>query len=209
MAQIQPTTSPARWLINATEYSGITSLGEMTGVSNTLDTALIWAEGDAAFLDAANGNVFSFPALPSAGVWCEINSIYAYDGGAVICRLSHNRTEHAPEDTPNLWMVRRTDGGIEWIVGEQVQVGTIRTYGGIEYICLQAHVTQVDWPPPAVQALWAAVVPPSAEWAYPVAYKVADVVTYAGSSYRCLQAHTSNVAWTPTATLNVLWALVT
>jgi hypothetical protein len=43
---------------------------------------------------------------------------------------------------------------LEWVAGESVSVGTRRTYDGVTYECLQAHVTQSDWVPPAVPALW-------------------------------------------------------
>ena len=83
---------------------------------------------------------------------------------------------------------------MDWIAGEQVSVGTLRVYGGDTYRCIQAHVTQSDWTPPAVPALWAIVVPSGpGEWAIGVAYSIGDEVTYGGTSYRCIQAHTAKL----------------
>ena len=91
-----------------------------------------------------------------------------------------------------------------WIPNEPVGVGDIRIYDGAEYECLQAHVTQADWTPPAVPALWRAMVEPSAEWQAGTAYKVGDRVTYAGLLYECRQSHTSLPGWEPPNVL-ALW----
>ena len=97
---------------------------------------------------------------------------------------------------------------LAWVAGESVTVGTQRTYGGKTYKCLQAHVTQADWTPPSVPALWAevVVVPPDGAWAVGVAYKVGDRVTYQGKTYRCLQAHTSIATWHPDV-VPALWTV--
>lgn len=149
----------------------------------------------------------AFPKLPVVG-WLEVGAIYEYDDRAVIVRQAHNRTEHEPADVPALFLVYRADATtvLEWIAGEKVWVGTRRMYGGKEYECLQAHVTQADWTPPAAPALWKAivVVPPTAEWAVGVAYKIGDIVLYQGREYQCMQAHTSIATWTPPAVLS-LW----
>lgn len=162
------------------------------------------------------GETDAFPPLPDEG-WLDAGAIYQYGVQAVIVRQSHNRTEHAPADVPALFMVYRADATatLAWIAGEQVQVGTVRTYGGATYRCLQAHVTQADWVPPATPALWAVVVeeppvedppdePTTPAWATGVAYKAGDLVTYGGVTYSCRQAHTSIVTWTPTAAVS-LW----
>jgi len=48
-----------------------------------------------------------------------------------------------------------TGGVMEWVAGEQVNVGDQRTYQGTTYTVLQAHQTQAGWEPPNVPALWA------------------------------------------------------
>jgi len=152
----------------------------------------------------------AFPPLPTSG-WLDAGALYQWGEGVVIVRQSHGRTEHAPADVPALFMVYRPDapGTLEWIAGEQVQVGTQRTYEGKTYKCQIAHVTQADWTPPATPALWRVVAtepeePTTDTWAMGVAYKVGDVVTYEGREYQCRQAHTSIASWSPPA-VPALW----
>ena len=183
--------------------AGTTEIGEatLTGLS------LIANADEMAFLEAVAGEMLSgeVPQLPAPGEWCEAGALYAYAGGLLICRQSHFRTEHHPADVPALFIVWREDAsGLDWIAGEQVYVGTRRLYDAIEYECLQSHITQADWTPPAVPALWRTVVAPSAEWAAGVAYAVGDEVTYQGVLYRCRQAHTSLPGWEPPNVL-ALW----
>jgi hypothetical protein len=52
---------------------------------------------------------------------------------------------------------------LEWSVGEYALVGTKRTYAGVLYECIQQHLTQADWAPPATPALWKKVAPPPSE----------------------------------------------
>lgn len=162
---------------------------------------VVAAESENEFLAGLAPHADAFPPLPDAG-WLPAGAVYQYGDGAVIVRQSHSRTEHAPEDVPALFMVWREDASdvLEWVAGEQVIVGTRRAYEGVEYECLQSHVTQTAWAPPATPSLWAVVAAepePSAEWAVGVAYKVGDVVTYGGAEYECRQAHTSISTWTP------------
>ena len=184
-------------------------------------TVLRSAKVDAANVDAdtwpaqavaqeRDGESDAFPPLPDSG-WLEAGAVYQHGDGAVIVRQSHERSIYAPEDTPALFMVWREDAAsvLEWIAGEQVQVGTRRTYGGVTYSALQAHVTEATWTPPATPALWAVVAtepeePTTSAWAVGVAYAVGDVVTYAGVTYTCRQAHTSIASWSPPA-VPALW----
>ena len=183
--------------------TGLTEVGAAT----VTGLALIADADENAFLGAVTGEAVStgVTPLPEQGEWCEAGAIYAHGDGLVIYRQSHNRTEHAPEDVPALFIVYREEvTGLEWIAGEQVHVGTRRFYGGVEYECIQAHVTQSDWTPPAVPALWRVVVAPSAEWQAGVTYAVGDRVTYAGQLYECRQSHTAQVGWEPPNVL-ALW----
>jgi hypothetical protein len=96
------------------------------------------------------------PDLPDEG-WLEVGDVYHYNDKLLIVRQSHNRMHFAPEDTPALFWVKNTTGGggiQEWIVGEQVAVGDLRTYEGTTYVCIQGHTTLAGWTPPAVPALW-------------------------------------------------------
>ena len=72
-------------------------------------------------------------------------------------RQSHVRTEHDPDTVPALFIVHRLDDSIDWIAGEQVYKGTQRTFDSVLYEAIQEHVTQSDWTPPAVPALWEVV----------------------------------------------------
>ena len=206
MATIQPTIQAARWIIESLEIDGQTAVGQLTGVNPALDASLIWAEGDTEFLAAAQGNITGYPPIPATGEWCEAGMIYGYNGGLVICRQDHYRTIYPPEETLALWMVYREDAGtLEWIANEPVSVGDLRTYDGTTYECIQSHVTQEDWTPPTVPALWAVYVEPGGvEWAAGVAYTIGDTVTYEGLEYECRQSHTSQVGWEPPNVL-ALW----
>lgn len=145
--------------------------------------------------------------LPAVGQECPAG-LYKHADGWVICRQAHTRQADWEPGAPGmaaLFSVWRPDApGMVWIPSETVGVGDIRIYDGAEYECLQAHVTQSDWTPPAVPALWRAVVAPSAEWQAGVAYKVGDRVLYAGVLYECRQSHTAQVGWEPPKVL-ALW----
>jgi hypothetical protein len=78
-----------------------------------------------------------------------------------------------------------------WQIGEQVGVGNLRRYESALYRCVQAHVTQADWTPPQVPALWTEVAPPGtiAAWVQPTgahdAYAIGAVVTHNGQTWIC------------------------
>lgn len=183
--------------------SDVAEIGGKIGIPPT-HTAISDVDSNA-YLGKVAGIGGTYQPLPESGEWCEANKIYKYLTGYVICRQSHSRTTHVPADIPALFIVYRAGTGVlDWVAGEQVLVGTHRIYATIEYVCLQAHVTQADWTPPAVPALWVRYVAPSLEWNFPVTYKVNDIVTYLGLTYKCLQAHTSQAAWTPVA-VPALW----
>jgi len=204
---ITATDRPLWWAVTSADKvveTGLTQVGEQTVSALTF----VYAADENEFLGAAAGKATNYKPLPAVG-WLEAGEVYGYDGGLIIVRQSHNRTEHRPEDVPALFSVYRPNstGALEWVANERVAVGTQRTYAGRLYKCLQAHVTQADWTPDKVPALWAEVVqePPAAEWRAGVAYKgdntagagKGDVVTYQGVRYRCWQSHTSLPGWEP------------
>ncbi|MBM9620001.1 carbohydrate-binding protein [Streptomyces zhihengii] len=47
--------------------------------------------------------------------------------------------------------------GGSWAAGTSYAAGARVTYGGAAYVCLQNHLAQPGWEPPAVPALWRAV----------------------------------------------------
>jgi chitodextrinase len=148
-----------------------------------------------------------YPAWALGGQYA-VGDLVSYQAALYKCRQAHTAVDAGwtPPSVPALWLVYRKDAdqALAWVAGEPVTVGLHRTHGGAEYICLQAHVTQSDWTPPASPTLWQGVAPPTGEWAYPVAYKIGDRVTYQGNTYECRQAHTSQVGWTPAA-VPALW----
>ena len=99
----------------ALSYAGDVIAADVLPVGNNMGTPLACVSDadEAAFCGKAAGIVSEYNPLPEAGRWCEAGQIYGYDGGLIICRQSHVRTAHAPEDTPALWIVYRegADGG--------------------------------------------------------------------------------------------------
>lgn len=211
MTIITPTDKPILYAVTG-ELGGepialndVARVGEQVGIAEAL-TAVSDADENA-FIASVPAD--AFPALPDSG-WLEAGSIYQWSGQAVVVRQSHNRTEHDPDTVPALFLVYREDAGeaLDWIAGEQVQVGTLRLYDDVLYACIQAHVTQVDWTPPATPALWRVYVEPTAgEWQPWTAYGAGDVVSYDGSEYECIQTHVSQPGWEP-PNVPALWAAV-
>ena len=204
MSTIRPNTKPIHWYVTRGDerLSGHTPLGALTGISPEAVTTS--AEGETNLLAAMADVAGALPPLPDSGE-LEAGALYRHNGQAIMVRQSHIRTEHDPADVPALfWTVNSTTN---WIAGERVEIGTRRTFEGTEYDCIQAHTTQEDWTPPAVPALWRAVVAPSEAWTAGVTYKVGDEAAYEGTLYRCRQAHTAQVGWEPPG-VPALWEAV-
>lgn len=195
-----------QYLYGRVEVDGVPCI-EVTARDTDLDTLII--DDD---LEPQEAGACSdlYPAW-AVGTTYAIDDLVGYADSLWKCRQAHTVSDPGwiPPNVPALWLVYRknADQLLDWVAGEPVSVGTRRTYDGDEYECIQAHVTQSDWTPPAVPALWALVAPPTADWAVGVAYSVGDHVMYLGNEYICLQQHTSIQTWNPVATLNVLWWL--
>lgn len=146
--------------------------------------------------------------LPDVGGQCIKDKYYIYKVDILKCRQTHNRTIYEPKDTPALFSFFRDNSNqLQWIVGEQVEVGWMRIYNGTKYEVVQSHQTQSDWTPTAtLGTLWKVYVDPLSitVWATGVGYVVGQLVTYQGSTYKCLQAHTSQAGWSPSA-VPALW----
>jgi len=149
--------------------------------------------------------------LPEVGDECLIGQYYLYKGDILKCRQTHYRTIYEPKDTPALFYFWRDNSDqLQWISGEQVEVGWMRIYEDVKYEVVQAHQTQDDFTPTAtLGTLWKVYVDPliTAEWQVGVGYIVGQLVTYEGLTYSCLQAHTSQAGWTPPV-VPALWQLV-
>jgi chitodextrinase len=91
-----------------------------------------------------------------------------------------------------------SDAAPAWEAGEFIRAGQVRTFGGVlqgpdeYYRCVQGHVTQPGWEPPAVPALWVKVAAPSATgapaaWVQPTgahdAYAKGARVTHNGKTW--------------------------
>lgn len=186
---------PVYWAVgDPIVAAGLTEMGGLTvsGLPMVSDTS------ENAYLGKVAGKAGTYKPLPASG-WLEAEEIYAYGGGLVIVRQSHNRTAHAPADVPALFCVYRSGvtGALDWVAGEKVEKGARRKYAGIDWECIQPHVTQTDWTPDKTPALWKEAAPAAGDWKAGVSYKVNDLVTYGGKSYKCRQAHTSQVGWEP------------
>lgn len=75
-----------------------------------------------------------------------------------------------------------------WEVGVAYAVGDRRQYDGLLYRCVQAHISQEDWTPPAVPALWVRTwADPFPEWVQPTgahdAYAKGDKVSHNGKHW--------------------------
>lgn len=171
-------------------------------VTETGQETLEVYDDEAAFLTALGSWADQFPPLPAEGEALTEGDRYAHNGGVVQVRQSHTRTSHAPADVPALFLVAREPGtGIEWIAGENVALGTQRTYDGKMWQVIQGHVTQSDWQPPNVPALWEEVIVNDPNvWAPSIAVTVDDEYWYPdtdGTLYRCIQSHTTQAGWEP------------
>lgn len=186
------------------------------GLPDGVDAAIVVTERDAD-LDTliAADHMTATEAVPCAelyptwatGTAYAVGDIVTYGADLYVVRQAHtSQPDWTPPQVLALYRVYRANADtlLDWIQSESVQVGWQRIYDGAEYECLQAHVTQADWTPPAVPALWQAVVAPSAEWQAGATYAIGDRVTYAGLLYECRQAHTSLPGWEPPNVL-ALW----
>ncbi len=188
MTQLAADTRPILWAVRIggeVILTGETPVGTVTVTGHDI----VGSADENEFLGALVGQAGAYDPLPDYGQPCEGGAIYGYNGSLVICRQSHNRTEHAPETIPALFAVYRENAGeaLEWVAGEGVLVGTRRLYEGVLYECLQAH--QTEFAPPLVPALWRVVTQGDEPqpWVQPTgahdAYQLGDRVTYNGQTW--------------------------
>jgi len=146
----------------------------------------------------------------ASGVAYAVDDLVSYSDALYKCRQAHtSQSDWQPDVVLALWLRYRknADTTLEWVGNEPVLLGWHRTHGGTEYECIQEHVTQSDWTPDAVPALWSAVDEPTSEWTVGVYYAIGDHVTYDGIEYECIQAHTATVGWYPNV-VPALWSVV-
>lgn len=159
-------------------------------------------ENDYLSLVNSSGNVSNLTPMPALGDLCNAQEIYSHNDKAYICRQEHNRTEHDPEIVPALFSAYRENSeGEEWIPNEQVAVGNIRLDEGVAYEAIQAHMTQDNWNPSAMPALWKlASTGEIMPWVQPTgaqdAYALGAQVTHNGSTW---ESEVANNVWEPGA----------
>lgn len=96
----------------------------------------------------------------------------------------------------------------DFSAGEAVAVDDVRNHEGILYRVIQSHMTQEDWLPPDVPALWVRVkAPDSAEWVAGIQVTVGEEYTYQGVTYRVIQSHQTQSGWEP-PNVPALWEAV-
>lgn len=192
MPHIISTARPLLWAVtqnNEVLASGVMEAGGLTVTGS--DKSLLSDESENAFLGKVAGQAGAYNPLPESG-WLEAGAIYGYNGGLVLVRQSHTRTEHAPADIPALLAVYREDAGdvLAWVAGENVLLGTRRTHADGLYEALQPHLTQSDWQPNApgiLGVLWREVdETPAAEWQAGVSYALNALVTHVGRTWKSL-----------------------
>jgi len=116
--------------------------------------------------------------------------------------------EHATSSVP----ITVPSDGDEWRPGIRVDVGTTLVHNGITYVALQRHVTQADWRPDLVPALWRVTqgTPNPGEvlqWMAGEHVEIGDKRKHGGRTFIVLQAHTTQIGWEP-PNVPALWSEV-
>lgn len=97
----------------------------------------------------------------------------------------------------------------EWHVGVDYRIGQVVRYQGQLYRCVQGHLSQADWTPDTVAALWSSIsfTEGVEDWKQPTgahdAYNVGDHVMH--NSIEWVSLVNGNV-WEPTEANATLWA---
>ena len=110
--------------------------------------------------------------------------------------------ELTPEDTEKVAIVAELPpiaDGVEWRAGLNLVEGSIVKHDGKNYLVLQGHISQADWSPHRVPALFKAIKADYAEWSQPSStdpYMKGDKVSYKGKIY---ESTIDNNVWSPDA----------
>jgi FtsP/CotA-like multicopper oxidase with cupredoxin domain len=94
-----------------------------------------------------------------------------------------------------------------WRTGISYRVGDIVDFNGIDYQVRQSHVSQSDWTPPQVFALFERVNNQNGDWAPQIIFRVGHRTRFNGHIYRAIQQHQAIPGWEPDRT-PALWQLV-
>lgn len=162
---------------------------------------------DEVVTEIVDNGKYDIPPLPSTGTPIEVGELYTHDGGVYRVRQTHNVTIYDPDDIPALFTVyRKETSDMEWIDGEQVDLGTVRIYESVKYECIQAHQTQSDWIPTAtLNILWKLWADPGGEipvWVQPTgahdAYNIGDQVHFPTDKDAVFESVINANVWSPT-----------
>jgi len=78
-----------------------------------------------------------------------------------VAQAHTSQADWAPDRAITLFTVVQPepkDGAVlQWMAGEIVAAGDLRTYVGVTWRCRQAHTTLAGWEPPNTPSLWEAV----------------------------------------------------
>lgn len=97
----------------------------------------------------------------------------------------------------NRGLVIETADGSQWMPGQRMVKGQLVTWQGQVYKIIQEHISQADWPPDMVPALFLPVAGDGVipEWKQPSGahdvYHLGDKVTYEGKIWICVVESTS------------------
>ena len=190
MPEISKPTESKWWIARNGDGSVLhQGINEPNQVTTTGQPMLDSSDSESEQLQKLTSYIGSFPKVPEVGEELTEGEIYSIDGQLVQVRQSHKRTDNPPRDVPALWLWYRADKSLtEWVSGEKVITGTIRSFKLIDYKCIQSHVTQSDWTPPQVPALWSEIVvtPPGPQaWAAGT-YAIDVLVTHVSRTWRSL-----------------------
>lgn len=190
MPEISKPTESKWWIARNGDGSVLhQGINEPDQVTTTGQPTLDLSDSESEQLQKLTPYVASFQAMPAVGVPVTRGEIYSLSNELFQVRQSHKRTDNPPRDVPALWLWFRADNtSADWAAGEKVAVGSIRVFDKIRYKCIQAHVTQSDWTPPEVPALWSGIVviPPKPEAWSEGKYAIDILVTHLSRTWRSL-----------------------
>jgi len=155
------------------------------------DNAEEWDKASDVVAEIIDNDKFKLKDLPKVGERVEADELYKYNGQVYRVRKVHNVTVYSPDQIQALFTVyRKETADMEWIEGEKVDIGALRTYKDIVYECIQSHQTQEDWTPDKAATLWKVYVSGVSEWVQPTgahdAYNKGDRVLFDGKTYESL-----------------------
>lgn len=98
-----------------------------------------------------------------------------------------------------------------WFPGMNLSINDLLSFDGMLWKVIQSHVSQSDWTPPQVPALFVRARVPvdnvPLDWVAAESVVIGDERLHLGILYRVIQSHTTQVGWEP-PNVPALWAVV-